>query len=58
MYLIVNGLKLFLGYLKGLFYIPLLSNIFLANLFFIINNFDIANYADDQQYQSNIYPAI
>ena len=35
------------GVTQGSILRTLLSNIFLADLFFIINNIDIANYADD-----------
>ena len=43
----VHGWKLFFGVPEGSILGILFFNIFLADLFFIVNSMDIANYADD-----------
>ena len=41
------------GVLQGFILCPLLLNIFLEGLFFILNKFDVANYADDNLTYTN-----
>ena len=40
-------IEMLFGVLQGFILCPLLLNIFLEGLFFILNKFDVANYADD-----------
>ena len=39
--------KLYLEYFKGSFLGPLLFNVFISDLFLILDNVEIASYADD-----------
>ena len=44
---IVHGVKYYLEYHKGSILGPLLFNIFMCDMFYFLEDFEIANYADD-----------
>ena len=47
MIIIVLGQKYYLAFHKGQFFVYFFFNIFLADLFFVVKDIDIASYADD-----------